>query len=63
MAFIGMFYPSFLACAIVAAVLWYLIDMLMLRFGLWAYFFHPALGRLALYVVTLGVVAWIAPDF
>ncbi|RAI01933.1 hypothetical protein DLJ53_11115 [Acuticoccus sediminis] len=63
MSFIGMLYPSLLACAVVAAILWYLVDALMLRLGYWSYFFHPALARLSLYVVMLGVVSWLAPDF
>ncbi len=63
MSFIGMLYPSLLACAIGAAIIWYAIDVAMLRLGLWSYFFHPALGRLCLYVITLGVVAWLTPDF
>ncbi|MCF3932115.1 DUF1656 domain-containing protein [Acuticoccus sp. M5D2P5] len=62
-AFIGMLYPSLLACAVIAALIWYLVDTAMLRLGLWSYFFHPALARLSLYVVTLGVVAWLTPDF
>ncbi|UOM35367.1 DUF1656 domain-containing protein [Acuticoccus sp. I52.16.1] len=63
LAFIGMLYPSLLACAVAAALLWYMADALMLRLGLWRFFFHPPLARLSLYVVTLGVVAWLTPDF
>lgn len=59
----GLFVPSLLVCTILAIGLWLLLDAAMLRSGLWNAFWHPALGRLALFFITLALVSAIYPDF
>lgn len=59
---LGLYIPGLLVCAIVASVLWFLIDALMLRVAGWRIFWHPPLARLALYFVLLGLVVAFLPD-
>lgn len=62
-AFIGLYFPSLLLCAVLAAFAWFLIDWLMLRHALWRFFWHPPLARLSLYLVLMTAVAALYPDF
>ncbi|ORE96074.1 DUF1656 domain-containing protein [Acuticoccus yangtzensis] len=60
---LGLFAPSLLLCAVAAAVLWFIVDGLMLRFGIWRIFLHPPLARLSLYIIILALTGAVAPDF
>lgn len=59
---LGLYVPGLLPCAILAAVLWFLIDALMLRRGGWQLFWHPPLARLALYFLLLALVTLLFPE-
>ncbi|WP_128253702.1 DUF1656 domain-containing protein [Falsirhodobacter deserti] len=61
-AFLGLYLPGLLICAIIASALWFVIDALMLRVAGWRLFWHPPLARLALYFVLLGLVVALLPD-
>ncbi|WP_152046953.1 DUF1656 domain-containing protein [Aureimonas psammosilenae] len=60
---LGLLFPSLLLCGVIAAVLWFAFDWLMLRLSLWRFFWHPPLARLALFFVVFGVVSAVYPDF
>lgn len=62
-AFLGLYVPGLLICAVIASVLWFVIDGLMLRVAGWTWFWHPPLARLALYFVLLGLVVALIPEF
>ncbi|MER0237333.1 DUF1656 domain-containing protein [Fulvimarina sp. MAC8] len=59
----GVYAPSLVLCAILAAGLWFLVDYLMLKFSVWGFFWHPPLARLALYFVLFGATSALYPDF
>ncbi len=61
-AVFGVLFPSLLPCALVAGLVWFVLDAAMLRAGAWSLVYHAALARLSLYVVLLGVVAAVWPD-
>ncbi|WP_102224440.1 DUF1656 domain-containing protein [Acidimangrovimonas sediminis] len=58
----GLFVPSLLICALIAGVIWLLVDSLMLRSGGWQFFWHPPIARLALYFLSLALVVFLFPD-
>lgn len=60
---LGLYVPGLLICAIIASVLWFLVDALMLRTAGWRLFWHPPLARLALYFILLGGVVAFLPEF
>ncbi|MEN3794346.1 DUF1656 domain-containing protein [Fulvimarina sp. MAC3] len=60
---IGVFAPSLILCALLAAASWFLVDYVMLRFSIWRFFWHPPLARLALYFFLFGIVSVLYPDF
>ncbi|RFC65303.1 DUF1656 domain-containing protein [Fulvimarina endophytica] len=60
---LGVYAPSLVLCAIIAAALWFLVDYLMLKLSAWQLFWHPPLARLALYFVLFGAVSALYPDF
>ena len=61
-AFFGMLFPSLLLVAVLAALLWFALDSLMLRLGLWDFFWHPPLARLSLYFICLAALGAFYPD-
>lgn len=62
-ALMGLLVPGLLLCAVIASLLWFLLDALMLRLAGWRLFWHPPLARLALYLVLLAAVTALYPDF
>ncbi|MDY8107997.1 DUF1656 domain-containing protein [Fulvimarina sp. 2208YS6-2-32] len=63
LSLLGVYAPSLVLCALLAAALWFLADWLMLKGALWRFFWHPPLARLALYFVLFGAVSALYPDF
>ncbi|TMV86239.1 DUF1656 domain-containing protein [Thioclava sp. BHET1] len=62
-ALFGLFIPNLLSCFVLGAVLWFVVDAIMLRTGAWNYFWHPPFARLALYVVSVALFVALYPDF
>ena len=62
-ALFGLFFPSVVLCAVIAGVIWYTLDSVLIRFSAWAWFWHPPLARLALYFILFGAVSALYPDF
>jgi len=56
----GMFMPSLLPVFVAIALLYWLIDTLLGRFGFYSHVWHPALFRLSLFVCLFGLAAGIA---
>lgn len=61
--FLGLYLPGLLLCAIIASVLWFIVDGVMLRSGGYRFFWHPPLARLALYFALLGLTVALIPEF
>ncbi len=59
---IGLYVPGLLVCAIIASVLWFVVDGLMMRVAGWRLFWHPPLARVALYMILLAATVALTPD-
>ncbi len=62
-AIFGLYVPALFVCAILAGLVWFVLDSMALRLGLWRYVLHPPAVRLSLYVTLLALIAGLAPDF
>ncbi|KAB0677750.1 DUF1656 domain-containing protein [Aureimonas leprariae] len=59
----GLFFPSLLLCAVIAGILWFAVDRVMLHAKAWSLFWHPPLARLCLLLILFGAVSALYPDF
>ncbi|MGH8505519.1 MAG: DUF1656 domain-containing protein [Stenotrophobium sp.] len=55
-ALAGIYFPTLLALFVGAAAIYWLLDGLLARWGLYRYVWHPPLFRFALFVCLFGSV-------